>query len=66
MKEKKMNSRIIRKQELFSKVGMSDVQIWRWEKKGLFPKRISLGGRSVGWLESEIDAWLEKRAAERG
>lgn len=24
-----------------------------------FPKPISLGIRSVGWLESEVDAWVQ-------
>jgi prophage regulatory protein len=31
--------------------------------EGTFPSPISLGGRSVGWLESEIDAWIEERIA---
>ena len=26
-----------------------------------FPKPISLGGRAVGWLEAEIQAWLAQR-----
>jgi len=26
-----------------------------------FPMSISLGGRSVGWLEADINAWLEKQ-----
>jgi len=26
-----------------------------------FPKQISLGFRSVGWLESEISAWIQQR-----
>lgn len=26
-----------------------------------FPAPISLGKRSVAWLESEIDAWIEER-----
>jgi len=31
-----------------------------------FPKPISLGrgGRSVGWIESEIEAWLQKQIEE--
>lgn len=29
--------------------------------QGIFPAPISLGARSVGWLESEIDAWIEQR-----
>lgn len=26
-----------------------------------FPKPIRLGGKSVGWIESEIQAWLQGR-----
>jgi len=31
---------------------------------GMFPAPISLGARLVGWLESEVDDWLEQRIAE--
>ncbi|HVN85849.1 MAG TPA: AlpA family phage regulatory protein [Candidatus Binatia bacterium] len=27
--------------------------------QGSFPKPISLGGRAVGWLEAEIQEWLQ-------
>jgi len=29
--------------------------------KNQFPKPIFLGARAVGWLESEIDAWIAER-----
>lgn len=58
--------RIIRKTELFSKLGLSDATIWRLEKAGKFPKRIKLGGNSVGWFDGEINAWLAKKAGDRG
>jgi len=29
--------------------------------KGSFPKSISLGGRAVGWVEAEINAWLNRQ-----
>jgi|GEM_PF-1293024 len=57
--------RIIRKPELLNKVGLSDVTIWRMEKDGKFPKRLRLGGNSCGWLESEIDGWVDELAAAR-
>jgi predicted DNA-binding transcriptional regulator AlpA len=35
-------------------------------KEGKFPKTVMLGqGHSVGFIESEIDAWIEKLIAER-
>lgn len=59
------NDRIIRKAELFRMLGVKDTTVWRWERDGLFPKRIHLSPGSVGWLESEIQAWLSKKASER-
>jgi prophage regulatory protein len=37
------------------------------EKAGRFPKRVRLtdGGLAYGYIEAEIDAWVEARAAER-
>lgn len=29
--------------------------------KGTFPKPVSLGGRAVGWVEAEIQQWLEQQ-----
>lgn len=56
---------IIRKPELFSKLNLSDATIWRLEKAGKFPRRIKLGGNSVGWFNSEIEIWLSKKSADR-
>ena len=36
-------------------------------KDGTFPQSIKIGLRSVAWLESEIDEWIEERIrASRG
>lgn len=61
----KMTPFIIRKSELLFRLGLSDPTIWRMEKKGTFPKRIQLGGHSVGWLLSEIEAWIQAKADAR-
>ncbi|MDD4357544.1 MAG: AlpA family phage regulatory protein [Smithellaceae bacterium] len=60
-----MEMRIIRKPELMSKIGLSDATIYRMEKAGRFPKRMQLGGNSVGWVESEVVEWVESRKAQR-
>jgi prophage regulatory protein len=41
------------------------VQLDREERAGRFPQRVHLGPNSVGWVEAEIDEWLEQRAAQR-
>ena len=29
--------------------------------QGAFPRPVSLGGRAVGWLDAEIQDWLQRR-----
>ena len=55
----------IRKDKLLPRMNVSGVTLWRWEKAGLFPKRIRLGGNVVAWVESEIEEWFEHKKAER-
>ncbi len=31
-----------------------------------FPKKIKLTARSIGFLESEVDGWIQSRAQRRG
>jgi prophage regulatory protein len=66
MQKEHYNDWVMRKPETIKTTGLSDPTIWRMEKQGRFPKRIQLGGNSVGWLASEIFAWIEERAIERG
>jgi prophage regulatory protein len=39
--------------------------IYRKMRAGEFPKQIKLSTQSVGWLESEINDWIQSRIAER-
>jgi len=53
--------RILNSNEVVKKIGLSKVTIWRRERDGSFPKRINLSERRVGWVESEIDDWVDSR-----
>jgi prophage regulatory protein len=39
--------------------------IWRLIKAGTFPKQVKIGSHTNAWVEAEIDAYIEKRVAER-
>lgn len=57
--------RIMRLPEVIATVGLSSVSIWRLESNNKFPKKIKLGGHSIGYLQSEILGWIETKAEER-
>jgi prophage regulatory protein len=40
---------------------LSTSEIYRRIAAGTFPKQISLGPKSVVWIESEVLAWCEER-----
>lgn len=54
-----MRDRYLRERERFTVTGVSRVSWWRYERDGRAPKRRRLGPGIIGWLESEIDIWVE-------
>jgi prophage regulatory protein len=56
----------IRRREVHRRTSLSDAQIYRLEAEGKFPKRVKLSQRAVGWIESEVDAWIEARIRVAG
>lgn len=56
--------RVIRQKEVSDKLGLSKATVWLYVRtRDDFPKPIRLGANSVGWLESEIDAFIDARIA---
>ncbi len=58
-----MNNQVKRLNSVKSMVGLSRSTIYALMAAGQFPKSISLGERAVGWLESDIQAWIDSRIA---
>lgn len=59
------NKVILRLPQVLARIGVHTSTLNRWEAAGHFPKRIHLGKNSVGWLEEELNDWLEIQAQER-
>lgn len=59
--------KILRMREVVNKLGIARSTIYDWinpkspRYDATFPKQRRLGMQSVGWLESELDAWLLER-----
>lgn len=59
--------RILRKREVVARTGLCQSTIDNRIGAGDFPTAINLGGRAVGWIESEVQGWIQKKIeASRG
>jgi prophage regulatory protein len=56
---------IIRLPEVVRRTALSRSTIYSLIKDGHFKAPISLGKRAVGWLSSDVDQFIESRAASR-
>lgn len=52
---------ILRLPTVKARTGLSRSTIYLRISEGRFPKPVSLGGRAVGWLEVEVDDWLNQQ-----
>lgn len=54
---------VIRHNHVCKKLQISSAKLFDMCAQGLFPKpfRLIPGGRAVGWLEHDVDAWILQR-----
>jgi prophage regulatory protein len=57
--------RILRLGQVKQMTGLGKTKIYELQAQEDFPKRVQLTGHSVGWIEAEIQAWLQGRVAAR-
>ena len=60
-----MSQKILSREKVLEKVPYSGAHLARLEKAGLFPRRVKLGESRVGWVEAEVDDWIDARVEAR-
>ena len=56
-----MTYAILRLPAVKAVTGLSRSTIYLRISEGRFPKPVSLGDRAVGWIEAEVQEWLEQQ-----
>lgn len=56
-----MHERILRLPEVIHTTGKSRSSVYESIADGLFPRPIPIGGRAIGFVQSEIAAWVNAR-----
>lgn len=64
----KQSKRILRHTDVSNRLGVGPSTLFSMIAKGKFPKPFVIipGGRAVGWLDSDVDAWIINRTAQCG
>jgi len=56
--------KIIRLKQFLETTGLARSTIYKFIVAGTFPKSVSLNGQSVGWVDEEIQEWINARIEE--
>ena len=56
---KEKHPKLIRLPEVIRKTGFGRTWIYELIKAGRFPKQVKISERSIAFIESEIDEWIE-------
>jgi prophage regulatory protein len=57
--------RILRLPEVCQVTGLKRAMIYRLQQRKRFPQSVKITDHAVGWIDAEIQAWLQRRAAGR-
>lgn len=49
---------ILRRKQVEARTGLRRSTIYDRIRAGTFPVPVPLGGKAVGWIEAEVDAWI--------
>jgi prophage regulatory protein len=56
-----MAPRILRRQLVEAQTGLSRSKIYDLVAREQFPRPIKIGARAVGWVEADIEAWINAK-----
>lgn len=54
---------ICRRPVVEARTGLPKSSLYALIAKGDFPKPIKIGARAVGWLDADVNDWIEKQVA---
>ncbi|WP_445004818.1 helix-turn-helix transcriptional regulator [Halomonas mongoliensis] len=60
-----MSMKLIRIKDVMDRTGLGRSTVYKYMNLGLFPKSVNLTTRAVAWVESEVEAWIQKGIERR-
>ena len=60
-----MKTKILRLDDVKSKTGLGRTTIYDQVARGEFPRPIKISTRAIGWIDEEIEGWVQDRVSAR-
>lgn len=60
-----IGTRLMRRPDVEALTGLSKSYIYDLMERGIFPKPVKLGPKSVAWVDDEVRQWIADRIAAR-
>ena len=60
-----METQVLKLKDVINQTTLSSSTIYRLVQAGEFPRPIKLAAHASGWLESDIEDWIESRQKAR-
>lgn len=57
--------RLLSIEDVKKRTSLCRASIYRMVKAGTFPPALPINGRRMGWVEQEVNAWINSRIAAR-
>jgi len=61
--ENRRTVQILRLPAVCRATGLGRSMVYQLEASSQFPRRVKIGARAVGWIETEVQSWLYERIA---
>jgi prophage regulatory protein len=61
----RLREQVLRMEEVMMRTGLSRSMIYKLQAANEFPTSIKLGERAVGWIEADVDEWLDSKGTGR-
>lgn len=58
---KELIMKLLKLKDIIAMTSLSKASVYRQMKDGKFPASVKIGPRSVAWVSSEIELWIEEK-----
>ena len=58
---KELIMKLLKLKDVIAMTSLSKASVYRQMKDGKFPASVKIGPRSVAWVSSEIESWIEEK-----